>query len=70
LCQEGDPDEMSDGEREYDLIEVLACGVVKERMRSHLGKMFVDFVGGHEDEDEGGGGGRQSRRGDEETKDG
>jgi len=47
----GDLDDMSDGEREYELIEVLACDVVKERVRSHLGDMFVDFVGGHEDED-------------------
>jgi len=48
----GDSDEMSDGEREYELIEILACGVVKERVRSHLGRMFVDFVGAHEDEED------------------
>jgi hypothetical protein len=42
-------DVMSDGGRPYSPIEVLACGVVKERLRSHLGKMFV---GRREDKDE------------------
>ncbi len=51
LAKRRDTDEMPDGEREYDLIEVLACDVVKERVRNHLGRMFVEVVAGHEDED-------------------
>lgn len=41
----------TDEEREYDLLEMLACGIVNERVKEHLGWMFVDFVSAREDED-------------------
>ncbi len=45
-------DEFSDMDREctYTPLETLACGVVKERVRRHLGKLFVEAVA---DEEEG-----------------
>lgn len=47
----GDMNELSNGEDLYSAIEVLACGVVKERLRSHLGTIFVDCISGCDDED-------------------
>jgi hypothetical protein len=44
-------DEFSDTDREctYTPLETLACGVVKERVRGHLGKLFVEAVAGEEE---------------------
>lgn len=42
-------DEFSNGERMYMPLEVLACGVVKERLMKHLGKLFVEAVSGEEE---------------------
>jgi hypothetical protein len=41
-------DEFSDTDREctYTPLETLACGVVKERVRGHLGRLFVEAVAG------------------------
>jgi len=36
----------TDRECTYTPLEILACGVVKERVRGHLGKLFVDAVAG------------------------
>jgi len=42
------PKDRTDGERIYAPIEVLGCLVVKERVKDHLGSLFVEAVGGQE----------------------
>lgn len=36
--------QLSNGERAYTPLEVLGCVVVKERVKAHLGKLFVESV--------------------------
>jgi len=38
----------SDGEKGYNPLEVLACLVVKDRLRKHLGSLFVGVVAGED----------------------
>ncbi|KAF8970448.1 hypothetical protein BDZ97DRAFT_1914739 [Flammula alnicola] len=43
------PNDRSDGDKAYMPFEVLGCLVVKERVKKHLGSLFVDaVVGGNE----------------------
>ena len=48
----GETSEPLNGEGLYSAISQLCCGVVKERLRSHLGKIFVNCISGRDDEDE------------------